>query len=381
MHHRAVTTASVRRLAGWLGPWASATAIPTDVVCEEEVAPARRPGGADVEVLVFRPRTRPIEGAVLLVPGLHYEGPRDPRLDRFARILAHAGYLVYAPRLPSYLRLLVVPSVLDEVESALDALLAHPRRPRGRAPGMMSISFGSMPALRLAARRGGDLANVLIFGGFADFRRTLRFALRGEDGRDNDPLNAPAVAINLLPFLGAPQLGVTEEGATEEGVTAEEARALLHEAMLAYCRRTWGRPAMKRDRAYAPVAREVAETLPAALRPFFLQACRVEPGIEPILEDALSRAGAHFDWIDPRPSFGAIRRPVTLVHGVTDDVIPFEESRVLRDALAPHTEVSLLLTGLYGHTHVDGVGHGPRELAEELVSMVKILRAMASLSG
>lgn len=362
-------SASVSRLARWLGPWSGPRNVPSEVLREELALASPRGGGTSLDAFVYRPRTRALGGSVLLVPGLHYLGPRDPRFDRFARILADAGYLVLAPLLPSYLRLTVVPSVLDELETALDALLVHPLRPRDVRPGMMSISFGSMPALRVAARRGEELASVLVFGGFADFRRTLRFALRGEGERANDPLNAPAVVTNLLPFLG-PAQGIADEGEKER----------LRLAMLAYCGRTWGRPEMKVDRAYVPVAESIARELEGPLRALFLRACRVEPGIEPIIEEALGRAGDHFDWIDPRPHFASIRPPVTLVHGVTDDVIPFEESQTLLAALAPHTETSLHLTGLYGHTHVDGVGHGPRELAGELVAMTRILRAMASLS-
>lgn len=362
-------TASMRRLARWLGPWAAPTDAPTDVIREPLRITPRGAGGEPLEGLVFRPAQRAIRGSVLLVPGLHYLGAQDPRLDRLARVLATAGYLVLSPLLPSYLGLRVVPSVLDEVEAALDALLDHPLRPRDKAPGAMSISFGSMPTLRLAARRPDALASVLVFGGFADFRRTLRFALRGEGERANDPLNAPAVVTNLLPFFGP-----------EQGLVDDVARDALREALLEFCRRTWGRPAMKVERAYVPVALEIAQPLAAPLRPFFLQSCRVEPGIEPLVEAALVRAGSHFDWIDPRGAFASIARPVTLVHGVSDDVIPFEESEALRTALAPHTEVTLHLTGLYGHTHVDGVGRGPREIARELVSMTRILRALATLS-
>ncbi len=359
-------TASITKLARWLGPWADAARAPRDVE-RERIAIGL--GAASFDGLVFRPRERPIRGSVLLVPGLHYLGAEDPRLDRFARVLASAGYLALSPLLPSYLALKVVPEVLDEVSLALDALLAHPLRPRGERPGVMSISFGSMPALRLAARRGDELGSVLVFGGFADFRRTLRFALHGEGARAHDPLNAPAVVTNLLPFFGE-----------DVGVRGEADRAALRASLLDFCRLTWGRPAMKVGRAYAPVGERLAARLDEPLRAFFLKACRVTPGIDELAVRALARAGSHFDWIDPRASLASVRCPVTLVHGVDDDVIPFEESELLYRALAPHTEAALRLTGLYGHTHVEGVGRGPLELARELASMTRILAALARLS-
>ena len=142
-------SASVARLARWLGPWSGPRNVPSEVLREELAMGSARGGGTSLDAFVYRPRARALGGSVLLVPGLHYLGPRDPRFDRFARILADAGYLVLAPLLPSYLRLTVVPSVLDELETALDALLVHPLRPRHVRPGMMSISFGSMPALRV----------------------------------------------------------------------------------------------------------------------------------------------------------------------------------------------------------------------------------------
>ena len=61
-----------------------------------------------------------------------------------------AGFLVFAPFLPTYLALRVEDSVIEEVERAFEAVLNLPGRPPG-APGVFSISFGSMPALRLAA--------------------------------------------------------------------------------------------------------------------------------------------------------------------------------------------------------------------------------------
>lgn len=356
------------RLTRWLGPWTPTAQAPSDV--ERATLPITTRSGTRFDAWVFGRRDRRFEGAVLLVPGLHYAGPSDARLTRFASVLAHAGYLVLTPFLPTYTSLRVEPEVVEEIEASFDALLAHPERPPHVRPGVFSISFGSMPALRLAALRPREIERVIVFGGFASFRKTLAFALRGEGPRATDPLNAPAVVTNVLPFLGE-----------TDGLVGSEASEALRRAMLAYCAATWGRPEMRIDRAYVAVAHSLAASLEGSTRELFLCACRVEPGIEPIVERALARAGSHFDWIDPAPSFRAIEAPVTLVHGVDDDVIPCEESFTLLRALRPHTRAELHLTGLYGHTQVEGVRHGPVELARELRSMVRIVESMAALSG
>ena len=352
------------RLARWLGPWAPQDAAPTGI----ERRPIRVSGTREFEAWVYEDPTRKPQGSVLVVPGLHFNGPADPRFDRFLRVLASAGYLVLAPFLPDYTQLLVRPSVVDDSEAALDALLALPERPKGK-PGVFSISFGSMPALRVAARRSSEIARLCVFGGFASFRSTLAFALSGDGDRKNDPLNAPVVVLNLLPYL------------TEVAVADH---ATLTDAFLTYCRASWGRAESKIPALQVAIAERVAESLPEHLREFFLVSSRARPGIESLANAALERAGDAFAWVDPAPHLATLECPVTLVHGRQDDVIPVEESHAIERALAGK-EVELILTGLYGHSE-SAAGLSSQfsrvgESARELTAMTRILSAMARLSG
>lgn len=355
------------RLARWLGPWAPPTEAPPGI----ERTTVRVEGSRAFDAWIYRDPAHPPEGSVLVVPGLHFRGPADPRFDRFSRVLAHAGYLVMAPFLPDYADMIVRPSVVDDAEAALDTLLARPERPAGKA-GLFSISFGSMPALRVASRRAAEIERVLVFGGFSSFRRTLAFALRGDGARKNDPLNAPVVVLNLLPFLDVPR--------SDHGELARLFRA--------YCRASWGREEAKIPALHRAIAERVAAEAPEHLRALFLVATRARPGVEELVAEASARAGDHYDWIDPTPHFGALHAPVMLVHGREDDVIPVEESHALRESLARAPgrthPVELVLTGLYGHTQGEGLGGGLHRIgdnARELAAMTQILRAMATLSG
>jgi pimeloyl-ACP methyl ester carboxylesterase len=354
------------RLLRWLGPWAAPDAAPGGVVRREVAIVGPRP----LRAWTWRRDDEPPSGSLLLVPGLHFLGPADPRFDRFGRILAHAGFLVLAPFLPDFERLVVGRQVVPDTERALDALLAHPERPPPK-PGAFSVSFGSMPALRLAAARSGDLASLIVFGGFADFRRTLRFALTGEGGRAHDPLNAPAVFINLVDYLGVD----------------EADRTTLCCAWREQCKRTWGKEENKRPEVYRAVARELAAKLPPRLRDLFLLGARAHPAGDAetvaCALAALERAGNAFDWIDPRPHLAGIRCEVHLVHGRDDDVIPFEESEALARALPSDAPARRHLTGLYGHTRSAGVaalaGHA-RAAAREVEALFGILSAIAGAS-
>lgn len=351
------------RLLRWLGPWTDATLVPDRVVRREvEVRGGARPFRA----WVWRRDDRPPSGSLLLIPGLHFLGPADPRFDRFGRVLARSGLMVLAPFLPDFGRLVVGRDLAPDTERALDALLAQPDRPRG-LPGVFSISFGSMPALRLAASRGDAIARLIVFGGFADFRRTIRFALAGDGSRANDPLNAPVVFINLVPHMDV----------------APGDREVLCAAWRRQCERTWGKEENKRPEVFQAVARELASGLPAHVRELFLIGSRAAPGTEEIALAALARARDAFDWVDPRPHLGGIRCDVDLVHGRDDDVIPHEESAALLEAMPPHVRARRHLTGLYGHTRVAtpaALLREARAAGGEIASLVGILGAIARAS-
>jgi pimeloyl-ACP methyl ester carboxylesterase len=351
------------RLLRWLGPWTPGDRVPDGVASRDVDVPG---GSRAFRARVWRPERSEPTGSLLLVPGLHFLGPADPRFDRFGRVLARSGLVVLAPFLPDFAELVVGKDLVGDTERSLDALLAVPDRPSGR-PGIFSISFGSMPALRVAASRGEAIGSLIVFGGFADFRRTMRFALSGEGERRNDPLNAPVVFVNLVPHMHV----------------ADGDRAILHRAWLAQCERTWGKEENKRAEVYVPVAREIAATLPAHLRELFLVGCRAEPGTVERALEALARAGAAFDWIDPRPHLSGLRCDVHLVHGTGDDVVPHEESAALLAAMPPHVRARVHLTGLYAHTRIAGLAELAREAgaaARELGSLVAILWAIARSS-
>ncbi len=341
-------------LARRLGPWADATARPPGVTRREVTVPA---GERPFPAWIYRP-TRP-RGALLLVPGLHYLGPADPRLDRFAAVLAAAGLWVLAPFLPDFRALVLDRRLLDDVAYAFDACLAAADRPPGRL-GVMSISFGSLPALSLAARRSDELAGVLVFGGYADVGDALRFCLHGAPGVPRDPLNAPVVFLNLLEHLPVEDAG----------------RERLAGAWRRFVEATWGRPEMKAPDRWPAVARALAAELPAADRPLFLTTCGVEPGGAELLETALAAARDRHAWLDPRPHLAAIRCPVHVVHGAEDDVIPWQHARRLYEALPPAARAGLHVTGLYDHT-----GHSGAASLREARTLLGILRAITATAG
>lgn len=350
-------------LGRWLGPWAGTRVPAGPSRTRAQLEGALGKGSA----YVYRPRGR-ARGAYLIAHGLHFAGPDDPRLDRFCRVLAQAGFVVVAPFLRDFLTLVIAERAWLDLASALDHTLQIVRAESLRPPTLLSISFGSLPAIRLAASdRGAPIGRLCLFGGFCDFAATVRYAITGRAARggerllvSHDPLNAPVVHLNLLPFY-------------PRGVDRERLARAWREMVV----RTWGRPELKAGRAREPHALAIAteHRLDAELRHAFLVGCGLEPGGEDRLEQAFRAAGDAYAWADPRPHLARIKAPVAIIHGRDDDVIPFFEADKLRASLPPGHPHELYLTGLYGHTG-SALPRPGRALAEG-ATLVRVLRLLA----
>lgn len=323
----AVTSA---RLARWLGPWA-ASQVPRGITRSARACGATR-------AYVYQPPGAP-RGVYLVLPGLHFLGPDDPRLDRFCRVVAAAGHAVVAPFIRSYSRLLLDPSAFDDARAAL-ALASSLAAELGLgAPALFSISFGSLLALDLAGQPEPPAAAIL-FGGYAEFLPTVRFAVTGRTEHagqrhelTRDPLNSPVVYLNVL-----------------EQLELAGDRAALAAAWLEMVHRTWGRLELKAPGARDPIAHAIAERLEPALRAPFLRGCGLAPDAIDWLEAGLARAPGALSFLDPTPALDRVRCPVVLVHGRDDDVIPYFESLKLAQRLPRGALRGVHVTGLYGHT-------------------------------
>ena len=357
-------TRALLTLGRWLGPWASESTRPGSVTRVARLV--ERAGCAPLKTWVYRPQGK-VERAVLVCSGVHYDGPTDVRLDRLCRIIASSGVLVMAPFFSEFMRLRVGPRVVDEAYAAFGALLEEPEVRAGIRPGIFSISFGSLPALRTAAAWGDACSGVVAFGGFADPAIAIEFALtgrvQGEVLTERDPLNHCVVYLTLLHDLPLEM----------------QCREQLERAWLLYARRTWGRPHLRRGDGHRQVAQAVADELKVVDRQVFMRGCGLVPGSEePCMEVVRQR---DLTWMDPRPVFSQLRAPVTIIHGADDDVIPLMQSELLEEALRSHVPVARHITGLFGHTGGadQGIVGGAKSALAELSTMSAMLTALARL--
>lgn len=355
----------IATLARWLGPWAKDVDGPEVRRRSVTIAPD---GDGDVALTahIYLPpgATR---GFYVLVPGVHFDSTDDRRIVRFCRILAASGAVVFAPRIPSYAALKVQPSAIAEFRRAYRAALELPERPRGVKPRVFSISFGSLLAIHVAASAdlGDTVGELILFGGYSDWDSWMEFALTGLiEGvgiAPRDPLNQSVVFTNLIRHM--------------PGAPGDSERAALHEAWHRFCQRTWTRPETRDVAVHGEIARDIAAGLPEPLRRWYLLGCGLEPGNRDMCFDALARAADHASYLYAHRLADRIRCPVTLIHGVDDDVVPYQQSELLAAALGDRVRVRLYLTGLYAHSEA----RSPRAvgaLARELAGLFGILRAL-----
>jgi hypothetical protein len=310
----------------------------------------------------YAPTRRAPVGTYLVAHGLHFQGPADPRMDRFLRVLAHAGFVVHAPFLPTLVSLVVSDAVNAELAAAARAVLDDDERPKTR-PGVFSISFGSLPAFALAAddTLGRTLGGVVVFGGYADFARTLAFALGDRtvapDAPAKDPLNQPVVLLNLLDEI--------DDDGADKGAVALAWRRYVSE--------TWGRPELKARERYTAIANAIAAELDERTRALFLEGTGVLPGADARARRALLLRDT--TTLDPRPFLGRVHCPIHAIHGKDDDVIPYVELDTFR-AHIPSTKLAAAhLTGLYAHTGTGGVA----SLVRDLPAAVREARTMLAM--
>jgi pimeloyl-ACP methyl ester carboxylesterase len=122
-----------------------------------------------------------LQGAgLVLVPGAAVEGKDDPRLVRFAGVLAEAGFTVLIPDIASQKALQVGPENIDDVADAILALAKDQRR-----VGVAAISYAVGPAILAGLRLADRLAFIVGVGGYDDLTAVIGFFTTGwyfEDG-------------------------------------------------------------------------------------------------------------------------------------------------------------------------------------------------------
>ncbi|MFW6067708.1 MAG: CocE/NonD family hydrolase [Myxococcota bacterium] len=277
----------------------------------------------------YRPEGAPDAPGLLLVHGVHFRGMREPRLVRFAEVLASAGLDVLTPQVPSLAGLRVEPRATRRIGASASAFA---QELNARSVGVMGISFAGGLALVAAAdpELGGRIGYVVAVGAHHDLARVAHWYAGGVAA---DPSGEPA-SVSPHPYGAGVVIHQHVESffPPEDVPRAREAlRRLLHER--------W-----KEARALVPeLSPRGAERLEAIL------AREERPELRARLREVIEREIAAFRQVSPAGKVGGLDVPVFLVHGSADPVIPPTETAWLAREIPDARVEQMVITPFLRH--------------------------------
>lgn len=339
-------------LLWWLGPWCDQARAPKGIQWQDHEVPFR--------LRVYRPRQ--YSKAVMVLPGLHPDGLDDARLDRFCRVLASGGVLVGIPELPTMMRSMMAPELLDETLTAAEYFATLCVQEGHSTFGVFCISASSIAGLHLATHPTFEnrISRVHLFGGFADWQESLRFAMTGSIQIDPpeqivvDPLSLPVVYMNLLSCF--------PNFVTDGLELPTLLRDPLIDSMFEYVSLSWEKPEVVHPQDTQQIADRILPRLLETcgqqvdgelLTQRFLEGCALTVGgqmrVHRFLDGVVQEHHPSVSWLDPKPLLCTLQVPLDVSHGRDDFVVPYPQANMLA-TWAPPSLVRLYVTGLYHHT-------------------------------
>ena len=306
--------------------------------------------GAKTRLYLPRGAVRP--AGVVLLHGVHRLGIDEPRLVRFARSIARAGYVVLTPELEEIAAYRIEPATIETIGAAAHALATK----LGRPVGVMGMSFAGGLALLAAAepRFRDDIAFVVAVGAHDDLARVAGFfatdRARRPDGSSQE-LAAHPYGVLVLVY--------SDVEAFFSRADAAVARDAIRLAL-------WEQQDQAKKRA--------AELSPGGRARFLALLDHDLDAIGPDLRAFIAKRAAAMRAVSPHDRLASIAAPVFLLHGESDTVIPATETLWLeRDVPASHLVDALVSPAI---VHVE-IGKGPsaRERFALVHFMANILAA------
>ena len=130
----------------------------------------------DVQIHIYRPPKN--QGTTLIVvPGLHPSGIRDPRFIAFAETCARAGFLVIAPDIAEFRNFIITSESLRILRSVVNALPKIIPADQRQRLGILGISYGAGPVFLVAAEQKFDF--IVSVGGYYNLLHALKYSFTG----------------------------------------------------------------------------------------------------------------------------------------------------------------------------------------------------------
>ena len=285
-----------------------------------------------VRARLYVPRGVAHPPGMVLVHGIHHLGIDEPRLMNFARAAASDGFSVLTPEVAALADYRVDGASIGTIGESAGWL----QQRLGTGPvTIVGVSFAGGLSLLAACdpRYAPHIRALVLMGAYDNLGRVARFLATSQaefpDGRmepytAHDYGAAVFVYSHLDQFFPAGDL------------------AVAHDSLRDWL---WERPgeAQALFPQLSPPSRTTMEILIA----------RQIGRLRPKLLDAIQTDEAQLSAISPEGKLGALRTPVFLLHGATDDIIPSTETLWLeKDIPRPYLRAALI-TPAFSHVDPD----------------------------
>jgi pimeloyl-ACP methyl ester carboxylesterase len=263
------------------------------------------------------------EAALVLVPGVVPRGKDDPRLVAFAGALSRARFLVLVPDIENLRDLKVGPG---DITAIGDAVVHLAELAGGVEVGLVAISYSAGPALIAATEDGtrSSLRFLLAIGGYYDIEAVVTFFTTGG-------------------FRGAPEAAWEHMEPNPYGKWIF-LKSNLHRIADPGDRSLLREMAERKLRDPQADIGDLAVRLGGEGRAVHALLSNRDPERVPALIAALPEAiRSDMRRLSPRlHDLSPLAARLILVHGRDDPVIPFTESKALRDALPDRSELHIV---------------------------------------
>lgn len=276
--------------------------------------------------LVYAPRKKE-KGLIITFTGFAMSGYQDTRMVILSNAFASLGFRVITPKISTIDALLIHPSAIDEIKLVVQSISTNTNlNPNQFRPAVFAPSFtAGIAALAVSELPASSLSSLCLLGAYTDFESTIHYALSNEKNMDDYGMHI--LMKNFLPHeLGdhSPLEALVQTALEDNG--------------------------LKRQVPVLPelLAKTNKETLELYQKLRFNTAFREE-----LIMRAWTKIPDFAIWknrLDLSKHAHKISCPVTLIHGIDDNVIPSSQSVLLHSLLQKNNRISHLeLSNLLSH--------------------------------
>jgi hypothetical protein len=307
----------------------------------------------NVRARLYTPLGRPNPPGVVVVHGVHHLGVDEPRLMAFSRALAQSGIQVFTPELPDIADYQITHGSVDVIGAAAQQF----SRKIGLPVGVLGLSFAGGESLLAAAdpQYSNSIAFVMSIGAHEDMHRVAEFFVTGRIARPDGTI------VSMKPHEYGPLVlmysHLNEFFPPADVPTAKETLKLL----------LWEDVADSRL-----AATKLGTDSQQKMARLYDHDCSI---FNVQIRTAIDRHATEMAAVSPHGKLQSLNRPVLLLHGAGDDVIPATEMLWLtKDVPEPYLRDSLITPLL---SHVDIAKEPP---ISEKLALVHLMAQLLELS-